>query len=282
MSAADVAAEALKLKEEGNVAYRAKDFEAALASYGRAIELDPKSDCAALCYSNRSAVFQAQKKYAKAEKDAQSWLALKPDCARGYVRLALSQRRQGKFDEALQTIADGLKVAPGDEELTKALSATEAAKQKKKSHAAAVLSALTAGQGKSKGGGGGGVSQEEMRTLQTLQQTLQALGDQRNDVVGQQQEVEMKIRSHVNSAARANMTLQELAAVPDDCTNYRSVGRMYLRSPMPETKEFLKTAIHQNNEKLKGLADRQEYLENQRKAMDSDIQKLADTLRRSS
>ena len=60
---ADKVAQALAEKEAGNVFYKNKDFESAVAAYGRAIALDPESETAALCYSNRSAVFQTQKKF---------------------------------------------------------------------------------------------------------------------------------------------------------------------------------------------------------------------------
>ena len=72
-----------ELKTAGNEAYKNKEYEKAIEHYTEAIKLDPKSDNAALCYSNRSASYKMLKKWKEMESDARASVEIKPDFVRG-------------------------------------------------------------------------------------------------------------------------------------------------------------------------------------------------------
>jgi stress-induced-phosphoprotein 1 len=56
------------LKDQGNKAFAAKDWDTAITLFSRAIELDPKSH---VLYSNRSAANAGKKQYSLALDDAE-------------------------------------------------------------------------------------------------------------------------------------------------------------------------------------------------------------------
>jgi len=240
----DAAAKALAEKEAGNVFYKNKDYDEAIAAYGRAIELDPESETAALCYSNRSAVFQIQKKFAKAEKDAQSCLAIKPDFVKGYIRLALSQRKQAKFEEAVKTINDGLTRSPNDADLLKAMGSIETAKKKiqAKAISAAKADAFTAAR------------------LETVRKELSSLQERREIMLGRREEVNMQAKQLYRGTRRTAITLQQLNELPEDCTSYMAVGKMFLRKPLSETKVILEEKTNKANASIQQLKSKEEYL----------------------
>lgn len=253
-------ADALKLKEEGNEFYRKKDYDQAIACYGRAIELAPESECAALCYSNRSAVFQVQKKYVKAEKDAQACLTIKPDFVRGYARLAQSQRKQQKFEAAAKTINDGLTRAPDDPELKKGLQAIEKAQKKNDNKTAAV-------------------SQVDEQSKAALVQTFDELDKSAMSFEGERKETAMRVeQAHRTIISKTNV-LKLLDGVPEDCSVYNAVGKMYLRSSTIDTKALLKRKIAAAEETKKTFGKKQAYLRNQIDSIQSEKEKILKVLR---
>lgn len=56
------------LKDQGNKAFAAKDWDTAIGLFTKAIELDPKNH---VLYSNRSAAQAGKKEYTKALEDAE-------------------------------------------------------------------------------------------------------------------------------------------------------------------------------------------------------------------
>ena len=247
------AEQALQEKEEGNRLYKETEYEQALAAYGRAIELDPESETAALCYSNRSAAFHIMRKYAKAEKDAAACLAIKPDFVRGYVRLSVAQRKQGKWDEAVKTLTDGLKVAPDDENLKKALENCK--KKLKKGTAKAAVDAA-----------------EMQRRLASVQRELGQLDDKQNLLRGRLAETTMQLRGLERGSKRSEITLKELSELPETTNTYRSVGRMYLQSPMSASKQFLADKVEAAASKIAQLQKKENYLTEAVKDVEKDIE----------
>lgn len=256
--AEDTAAKALAEKEAGNTFYKNKDYEAAIGAYTRAIELDPTSDTAALCYSNRSAVFQVQKKFARAEKDAQSCLAIKPDFIKGYIRLALSQRKQNKFEEAAKTINDGLTRSPEDADLVKALASVEAARKKKEDTGARQQAS-------------GGPSPER---LMKVQKELTQLQEAREMLMGRHAEVSMQGKHIYRGTQRTAMTLKQLEEFPDDTVNYMTVGKMFLKKPMAETKAILTAKTEKAQTSIQQLEQKEAWLSDKLKANEQEIQAL--------
>lgn len=257
---ADNQAEALKEKEAGNAFYKNKEYEEAMAAYGRAIALAPESETAALCYSNRSAVFQIQKKFAKAEKDALACLAIKPDFVRGYIRLALAQRKQGKYDDARSSVQDGLKRQPEDKDLLKALQQIDNAQQKNQAKAGAAAQA------------------EKQARLQAVKRELDALQDKKSLLAGRYAETAMSINGISAGAKRSAMTFEQISQLPEETPTFLTVGRMYLRHDMADTKAFLEEKVEAANGKLAQLEKKATYLKGATEEVDKEIMALIDSV----
>jgi small glutamine-rich tetratricopeptide repeat-containing protein alpha len=82
-SDADKAA-AEKLKASGNSQMSAKQYDAAIDSYTKAIALDPKN---AVYYSNRAAAHSSKNDHAAAIADAEKAIEVDPSFVRAYHRL---------------------------------------------------------------------------------------------------------------------------------------------------------------------------------------------------
>jgi pSer/pThr/pTyr-binding forkhead associated (FHA) protein len=103
-----------EIKEAGNAAYGEKRFEEAVSLFSSAIALDPTSH---LLYSNRAAAYACLGEFRSSLLDAERTVALKPDWAKGHVRLGAALFHLGRFAEARDAYARGLTVEPGNSQL---------------------------------------------------------------------------------------------------------------------------------------------------------------------
>ncbi|KAF5363317.1 hypothetical protein D9756_000587 [Leucocoprinus leucothites] len=95
------------LKDQGNKAFAAKDWDTAISLFSKAIEIDPKNH---VLYSNRSAAEAGKKEYAKAFEDAQKCIEVNPSWAKGYLRKGAALHGLRRFDEAVEAFEAGLKL----------------------------------------------------------------------------------------------------------------------------------------------------------------------------
>jgi len=68
-------------KDQGNDAFRAKDFDTAIEFYGKAIEENPTDHTV---FGNRAAAYHNQRNFDLAQCDAESCIKIKPDWTKGY------------------------------------------------------------------------------------------------------------------------------------------------------------------------------------------------------
>uniref|UniRef100_A0A7S1NNF9 STI1 domain-containing protein n=1 Tax=Eutreptiella gymnastica TaxID=73025 RepID=A0A7S1NNF9_9EUGL len=121
-----------ELKAKGNAAFQAGDNEQAVNWFSQAIDLDPANH---ILYSNRSAAYCADEKYAKALADAIKVTEIKPDWAKGWSRKGAALHGKGDYDGAIEAYAKGLEIEPSN----------DACKKGKEDAAAAKLSAANSG-----------------------------------------------------------------------------------------------------------------------------------------
>lgn len=102
------------LKEKGNKALAAGNFEEAIATYTEAIDLDPSNH---VLFSNRSAAYAKAGKYELALKDADQTIALNPTWAKGYSRKGSALSYMEKYMEAFEVYQKGLEIDPNNQAL---------------------------------------------------------------------------------------------------------------------------------------------------------------------
>ncbi|GAB1315097.1 TOM (translocase of outer membrane) complex component [Madurella fahalii] len=88
---------AAKLKEAGNKAYSAKDFETAISLYSKAILCKPDP----VYYSNRAACYNALSQWEKVVEDCTAAINLNPEYVKALNRRANAYEHLGKYSEAL-------------------------------------------------------------------------------------------------------------------------------------------------------------------------------------
>lgn len=124
---------AATFKEEGDVLYRDKRYQAAVAKYSKAIELlfplvknhrldsDSALQTLYVSYSNRCACFLQLNSAALALRDAQECVRLKPDWPKGYLRLGSSHARLSQNNDAMAAYEQVLLLDSGNQEALNAL-----------------------------------------------------------------------------------------------------------------------------------------------------------------
>lgn len=99
------------LKEKGNQALAANNFDEAVKAYTEAITLDPSNH---VLFSNRSAAYAKEGKYESALEDANQTIALNPAWAKGYSRKGSALTGLEKYMEAFEVYQKGLEIDPNN------------------------------------------------------------------------------------------------------------------------------------------------------------------------
>ncbi|KAF8974706.1 activator of Hsp70 and Hsp90 chaperone [Flammula alnicola] len=95
------------LKDLGNKAFAAKDYDKAIDLFSQAIALDPKNH---VLWSNRSAAKAGKKDYEAALADAEECIKANPTWAKGYARKGAALHGARRYDDAIVAYEDGIKL----------------------------------------------------------------------------------------------------------------------------------------------------------------------------
>jgi stress-induced-phosphoprotein 1 len=109
-------------KLQGNDHFRAGEFREAIASFSRAIELDPNNH---VYFSNRSAAYLGQGNTSKALEDASLCIGLKNDWPKGYSRKGAALMAKKNYALAIATYRKGLAYESSNESLKQGLAEAE-------------------------------------------------------------------------------------------------------------------------------------------------------------
>jgi len=95
--------------DSGNTHFEKNEFDAAIADYTQAIQMQPDL---APAYSDRAATYVEVKEYDKAIADANQAIKLKPDLPWPYAARAAAYRSKGDLDRALADYEQVIKLQP--------------------------------------------------------------------------------------------------------------------------------------------------------------------------
>uniref|UniRef100_A0A6B2F7K0 Small glutamine-rich tetratricopeptide repeat-containing protein alpha n=1 Tax=Bothriechis nubestris TaxID=1766655 RepID=A0A6B2F7K0_9SAUR len=116
------AAEAERLKTEGNEQMKVENFQSAVSFYGRAIELNPAN---AVYYCNRAAAYSKLGNYAGAVRDCERAINIDPKYSKAYGRMGLALSSLNKLSEAVFYYRKALELDPENETYKSNLKVTE-------------------------------------------------------------------------------------------------------------------------------------------------------------
>ncbi|KAF7236386.1 Small glutamine-rich tetratricopeptide repeat-containing protein alpha [Varanus komodoensis] len=125
------AAEAERLKAEGNEQMKVENFESAVLYYGKAIELNPSN---AVYYCNRqvphaasclAAAYSKLGNYAGAVRDCERAIHIDPKYSKAYGRMGLALSSLNKFSDAVIYYRKALELDPDNETYKSNLKVTE-------------------------------------------------------------------------------------------------------------------------------------------------------------
>ena len=105
-------------KELGNKAFSEKDYPKAVEHFSDAIKESPSDHT---LYSNRSASYLNMGKAQLALSDADKCIEIKADWDRGHQRRAMALQNLGRFDDAIATFEQGLKLNPENAQIKQGL-----------------------------------------------------------------------------------------------------------------------------------------------------------------
>lgn len=93
------------LKDQGNKAFSAKDYDKAIELFTAAIAIDPSNH---VLFSNRSAAKAGKKQWATALEDAEQCIKLNQSWSKGYARKGAALHGARRYDEAVEAYEAGL------------------------------------------------------------------------------------------------------------------------------------------------------------------------------
>ncbi|KAJ7179516.1 activator of Hsp70 and Hsp90 chaperone [Mycena filopes] len=88
-----------ELKDQGNKAFAAKDYDKAIDLFTQAIAIDPKNH---VLFSNRSAAYAGKKQWADALTDAEQCVVVNPTWSKGFARKGAALHGARRYDDAIE------------------------------------------------------------------------------------------------------------------------------------------------------------------------------------
>ena len=246
-----------ELKNQGNAAFAAKQFDEAIDFYTKGIALEPNNP---VFYSNRSACYFSKKQFQEALEDALMCVDKDAKFIKGYLRLASAQMELGKFDDAETTLKAALMIEP-----TNGLIGQKIKDLRIKKATAMATSAGTKQQQPVRQ-----LTEEQRKELADLQEQH---GSYMRDLRG----VVMRIGGLDREKRTVEITASQIQQYPTDVKMYKAVGKAYVLSTKSDVEAAQTKELELISKNHKDLLDRKEYLERRIASSKTNLQDLSRT-----
>ena len=256
-------AKAGEAKTKGNEAYKAKKYEEAIKFYSEAIDLAPKSDIAALCLCNRSICWGVLKNWANSAQDAQQCVEIKPDWVKGYQRLAIALRKQGKLFESVKALEGGVEKNPDSNDLKNSL-------QDAKNRLSKSLSS---------GGASGGSSRNQgafaAKAIEGMQQDFVQQQRRQRMLSSKLSETQFNIEKSQRESQKARLVLHDMNKIEKSANVYSAVGKCFVGTTLDRARRDLDSKISDYGEENEKLAKRKKMLVSQLEDSSAQLKEMA-------
>ena len=123
------------------------------------------------------------------------------------------------------------------------------------------------GSGSGSGSGQDGVDENDRQQFVKMQREMLVETNKLRKLETQQRDSEREKK-------RSQLTLQELASLPEDVNTYRTIGRTFVLTAKQDMTKELEQSVTDNEEFLKTSKDKKVYLEKQVKEAEDNIREL--------
>ena len=114
--------DAASVKARGIEAFKTKDFEKSALEFSKAIKLSPSDHT---LYGNLSASYYNLNKFDEALESAENCIKVNPTWSKGFQRKGLALTALNKKKDAIEAYKEGLKVDPSNEQIKESLQLLE-------------------------------------------------------------------------------------------------------------------------------------------------------------
>eukprot|EP00771_Trimastix_marina_P002154 gnl/Trimastix_PCT/3268.p1 GENE.gnl/Trimastix_PCT/3268~~gnl/Trimastix_PCT/3268.p1 ORF type:complete len:121 (-),score=33.64 gnl/Trimastix_PCT/3268:35-397(-) len=110
-------------------------------------------------------------------------------------------------------------------------------------------------------------TKEQIAEFQRYQEQLVQFSEKHQEVV-------MKMRMLARDKARTELTLKELAEMPEGTNTYQAVGRSFLAAPLGEVRTDLNQAMEKFAKDLRDLEAQKSFLERKMTGLDKTVREF--------
>jgi prefoldin subunit 1 len=87
-------------------------------------------------------------------------------------------------------------------------------------------------------------------------------------------QLDAQIQSIIRDTKRTKITQEQISAMPEDVTSYRSVGKMFIASPKTDIDAFMEAACSKDADKVEELQKKKAYFERRASSLEADLKDL--------
>jgi stress-induced-phosphoprotein 1 len=218
-------------------------------------------------FSNRSACFAGLRRWEESAADAKECIRLDPSFLKGYYRYALALKEQrSDYETAIAAIRQGLAVDSTNEPLQKLLRQVQYLQQ---------------GSSPSKAASANPSAVRPGITAHMDEATRREFEDVRNESIQtarDAQAVQMALHRLTREKQISEITLGEIADLPQETTCYQSIGKVFLKTSQERVSEHLQKQKDDCGKRIDDLSLKKDHLQRRLQSQQQSIEDILQTV----